>query len=73
MDRKQCKMARAALNLRAADLAAAAGVHRITVARFETGTVIDEASIEAMKAALENQGAQFTARAGRVGVTVPDR
>lgn len=67
----QCKMARAALNLRALDLAEAAGVHRVTVARFELGETVDERSVTAMREALERAGAQFARRSGRVGVTVP--
>lgn len=64
-------MARAALNLRAADLAEAAGLSRPTVARFEMGQPVDVSSITAMRAALERAGAQFSQRSGRVGVTVP--
>src|SRR5687768_8674959 len=70
MDRTQCKMARAALGWRAADLAQAAGIHRVTVARYESGEPIEPQSLAAMQKALEDRGAQFLGRSGRVGVTV---
>jgi transcriptional regulator with XRE-family HTH domain len=69
MDRTQCKMARAALGWRAADLAEAAGVHRVTVARYESGETIDAQSLSAMQKAFEDSGVLFSRRAGRVGVT----
>lgn len=65
-------MARAAIGWRAADLAEAAGVHRITVARFEGGKAIDAESLAAMQKALEERGAQFSRRSGRVAVAVPE-
>lgn len=68
----QSKMARAALGLRAADLAEACGLTRITVARFELGESVAAESVEKMKRALIDAGAQFTRRSGRVGVTVPE-
>lgn len=68
----QCKMARTGLGLRAADLAARSNLTRETVARFERGDKMADASVEAMRAALEAAGADFTRRAGRVGVTVPE-
>jgi transcriptional regulator with XRE-family HTH domain len=72
MNRTQCKMARAALNMRAADLAEAAGLSRPTVARFEMGNSVDAASLAAMQKALEDRGAQFSAKPGRVVVAVPE-
>jgi transcriptional regulator with XRE-family HTH domain len=66
-------MARAALKWSLTDLADKAGVGRATVARFELGegeTSSDK--IKAMRKALSDAGADFTGRAGRVGVTVPE-
>lgn len=65
-------MARVAIGWRAADLAEAAGVHRVTVARYESGGTVDAQSLAAMQKALEAEGAQFSRRSGRVGVTVPE-
>lgn len=65
-------MARAGLNLRAVDLAARAGLTRVTVARFEAGQQVDQASVAAMRKALVDAGVAFTNRAGRVGVSVAE-
>ena len=65
-------MARAALGWRAADLAEAAGVHRVTVARYEIGEPIDSQSLASMQKALEDRGALFSRRSGRVGVSVQE-
>lgn len=72
MNKTQCKMAKAALGWSAKDLAAAAGLGYATVARFEAGKSVDDDSVEAMRKALADAGADFTRRAGRVGVTVPE-
>jgi len=49
-----------------------AGVGYATLARFEAGaTVTDDVRVR-IEAALLEAGAQFTRRAGRVGVTVPE-
>ena len=69
----QSRMARAALKWSLTDLANQAGVGRATIARFELGdgeTAAD--TIEKIRAALVNAGADFTRKAGRVGVTVPE-
>ena len=66
-------MARAALKWSLSDLAAQAGVGRATVARFELGegeTAPD--TLDKLQKALSDAGADFTRRAGRVGVTVPE-
>ena len=68
----QSKMARAALGWRATDLAAACGLTRVTIARFELGETVAAESVDKMERALVEAGAQFTRRAGRVGVTVPE-
>lgn len=65
-------MARTGLNLSAVDLAKLAGLGYATVARFESGATIAEESRDKIAAALDQAGAQFTRRSGRVGVTVPD-
>lgn len=72
MDATQCRMARTGLNLSAVDLAKLAGIGYATVARFETGANIAADSREKLEKALLDAGAQFSARAGRVGVTVPE-
>jgi transcriptional regulator with XRE-family HTH domain len=65
-------MARAALGWRAADLAEAAGVHRVTVARYESGEAIDAQSLSAMQTAFADRGVLFSRRSGRVGVTAAE-
>lgn len=65
-------MARMGLGWLANDLAKASDLTRVTIARFESGHPMAPASIEKMKAALEQAGADFTRRAGRVGVSVPE-
>jgi transcriptional regulator with XRE-family HTH domain len=72
MNRKQCKMARAALGWRASDLADASGVHRVTVARYERGDEVDAKTLQAMRTALEREGVLFSTRSGRVAVGVPE-
>jgi len=64
-------MARIGLNISGRDLAKLACVGYATVARFETGAAIADESRDKIAAALEQAGAQFSARSGRVGVSVP--
>lgn len=64
-------MGRAALGWRAADLADASGVHRVTVARYEGGGEIDAKTLEALKSAFAKEGISFSARDGRVTVGAP--
>jgi transcriptional regulator with XRE-family HTH domain len=59
MTPEQCKMARAALDMSAADLASAAGVGYATVARYETGANVQPEKVAAMRAALEKAGIHF--------------
>jgi transcriptional regulator with XRE-family HTH domain len=59
MTPEQCRMARAALNMSAADLASVAGVGYATVARFETGAIVKPESVAAMRSALEKAGIHF--------------
>lgn len=65
-------MARVALKWTTDDLAERAGVGRMTVARFERGDNVASSSVDAMRAALVEAGADFSRKAGRVGVTVPE-
>lgn len=52
-------MARTALNMSAADLAAAAGVGYATVARFETGATIKAENLGELRRVLEVAGIYF--------------
>lgn len=71
MNATQCKMARAGLGWSAHDLAETAGVGYATVARFESGGVINDESLGKLDKALKEAGAVFSARSGRLGVAVP--
>lgn len=69
----QCKMARAGLGWSAADLAERAGLTRETVARFEAGAKLSDASIAVLRQVLEDAGADFLQiSGGKVGVAVPE-
>ena len=72
MTPKQCKMARAGLAWSADDLSAKCGVSRVTIARFEAGNQVAEASMISMQRALVDGGAVLSHRGGRLGVTVPE-
>lgn len=72
MDAKQCKMARSGLGWSAKDLATKARIGYATAARFESGETVAPESVEKMRNVLVEAGADFTRRAGRVGVTVPE-
>jgi len=65
-------MARAALKWSLTDLAEAAGVGRATAARFELGEPVGDDVRLRMEQALTEAGAQFSKRAGRIGVSVPE-
>lgn len=65
-------MARVGLKWTTDDLAEKAGVGRMTVARFERGDNVAESSVDKMRDALTNGGADFTRKSGKVGVTVPE-
>ena len=65
-------MARAALKWSLTELAKASGVGRATAARFELGQNVEAEKVAAMSSALEEAGAEFVRRSGRVGVTVPE-
>ena len=64
-------MARAALQWSLHDLAAKASVSRMTCARFELGNTVAAESVEAIRTALVEAGADFLDKGGRVGVTIP--
>lgn len=68
----QSKMARVGLKWTTDDLAANAGVGRMTVARFERGDKVAESSVAKMRDALASGGANFTRKSGKVSVTVPE-
>ena len=63
-------MARVALKWTTDDLAAAAAVGRMTVARFERGDNVTDAVVESMRAALERAGATITDDGKKIGVSI---
>ena len=65
-------MARAALKWSINDLRDAAGVGRMSVARFEAGDNIADDTKAKLEKALLDAGAQFSKRSGRVSVSVPE-
>lgn len=65
-------MARAGLGWSSRVLANKAGVGTATVARFETGTASEPETVKKLADALAGAGAQFSRRAGRIGVTAPE-
>ena len=61
MDAAQCRMARAALKLGVRELAQMAKVSPATVVRFEaSGAGVLERTVDAIRAALESAGVEFT-------------
>ena len=64
MDPTQCRMARSALSLTTADLAALADVGVNTVNRFEAGQDARLSSVTKMQTALEKAGVEFIAENG---------
>lgn len=56
----QCRMARAAVEIGVRDLAASAKVSTNTITRFERGEPLRERTIDAIRAALEAAGVEFT-------------
>jgi transcriptional regulator with XRE-family HTH domain len=60
MNAVQCKMARAAVGIGVRELAAAAKVSPDTVARLERGEPLRERTVDAIRAALESAGVEFT-------------
>ena len=60
MTPEQCKMARAGLGLGVRELADMAKVSTNTITRFEGGEPLKERTVDAMRAALEAAGVEFT-------------
>jgi transcriptional regulator with XRE-family HTH domain len=60
MNAVQCKMARAAVGIGVRELAAVAKVSPDTVARLERGEPLRERTVDAIRAALESAGVEFT-------------
>ena len=70
----QCRMARSALSLTTADLAALADVGVNTVNRFEAGQDARLSSVAKMQVALEKAGIEFIAEnGGGAGVRLKKR
>ncbi len=60
MTPEQCKMARAGLGLGVRELADMAKVSTNTITRFERGESLKERTLDAIRAALETAGVEFT-------------
>ena len=60
MTPEQCKMARAGLGLGVRELADMAKVSTNTITRFEGGEPLKERTVDAIRAALESAGVEFT-------------
>jgi transcriptional regulator with XRE-family HTH domain len=67
----QCRMARAALGWSLDDLAAASGVSRRTIARFEAGESVLPIRIKALRHALETEGILFIDSGRLAGGVIP--
>lgn len=72
MNPTQCRMARCGLGWKSHELAERAGVSYPTLHRFEAGQVVADETRAKLEKALSNAGVQFTRRAGRIGITVPE-
>lgn len=73
MNATQCRMARCGLGWKSQELAKRAGVSYPSVHRFESGQSVAEDTRDNLERALSGAGVRFSVRAGRIGVTVPDR
>lgn len=71
MNVTQCRMARAALGWSLDELAAASGVARRTIARFEAGKPIQADNAAALRQALEKAGIVFVDGAQLAGALIP--
>lgn len=68
----QCRMARAALGWSLDDLAAAAGVNRKTILRYEQGSTLPRSgNLEAIRDAFETAGLRFIDGGPNTGGVVP--
>jgi transcriptional regulator with XRE-family HTH domain len=66
-------MARAALDWSLNDLAAASGVSRRTIARFEAGESVLPARVQALRHALEAEGVLFISSGRMMNAVVPPK
>lgn len=66
-------MARAALGWSLDDLAAASGVSRRTLARFEAGETVLPARVKALRHALEGKGVLFIDSGRMAGGVIPPK
>ena len=74
IDSRHVRMARAGLGLSVRDLAERARVNKATIVRLEAGMPVRDATTEAVKVALESEGAGFyTSNDGTICVSVPAR
>jgi DNA-binding XRE family transcriptional regulator len=73
VNRRQCRMARAALDWSQRDLAAASGVSWRTILRFETGEEVMPARVKALRHALEAEGILFIDSGHLAGGVIPPR
>jgi transcriptional regulator with XRE-family HTH domain len=64
MTAAQCRMARAALKLEVRELANAANVSTSTIVRLERGEAMLSRTVDAVRAALEAKGVEFTGDGG---------
>jgi transcriptional regulator with XRE-family HTH domain len=60
MTASQCRMARAGLGISVRELAKTAKVSTNTITRLESGEELKERTVDAVRAALEALGAEFT-------------
>lgn len=65
-------MARCGLGWKSQELAERAGVSYPTLHRFEAGQTVADETRAKLEEALSAAGVQFSRRAGRVGVTLPE-
>ncbi len=72
MDKRQCKMGRAALEWNAKRLADEAGLGTATVARFELGETVAADTIVKLQSAMEAAGVQFSRKGTFLVVAVPN-
>lgn len=73
MQPRQSRMARAALDWTLDHLAAASGVSRRTILRFEQGETVQPEKTRAMRRAFEAEGVEFIDGGRMVGGVIPPR
>lgn len=72
MTPRQCKMARAAIDLGMRDLASLAKVSTNTLIRFERGDDLRDSTVATIRRALEEAGVEFIGETGVNLVAKPD-